>query len=74
MMNLTEFTAAVNALQKREVDKLNADSKRLFGASFHPYSAKMVEYYYSQGLTASETLEEINCHCEAEGRAEAYGS
>ena len=74
MMNLTEFTAAVNALQKREVDKLNADSKRLFGASFHPYSEGMMRYYHSQGLTAEEVLEEIHSQCQAEGWAEARGS
>lgn len=73
-MTLADFTTAVNALQKAEVDRINAQPGKLFGAAYHAYPEAMLAYYHKTGMTPQEAIDAIKAEAEAEGRAEALAS
>ncbi len=73
-MPLTEFVNAVNTLQQAEVNRINAEPGRVFGAAFHPYPEIMLKHYHADGMTPHETISSIAAEAEAEGRAEALAS
>ena len=61
-MNLTEFTAAVNALERAKVEKLNEKYRAgelLFGAKHHEYPESMLSYYFNAGMTPEQAVREI---------------
>lgn len=73
-LTLEQFVVQVNALQKAEVEKINANPKKLFGAAYHPYSESMLKLYHEAGHTPTETIDIIWREAEAENRAEARAS
>lgn len=73
-MPLADFVKAVNALQQAEVNRLNTEPGRVFGAAFHPYPEITLKHYHAEGMTPHETIDSITAEAEAEGRAEARAS
>jgi|GEM_PF-3132807 len=73
-LTLDEFTAQVNALEKAEAGRLNADPKKLFGARAIGYPPQMLAIYHTAGLTPQQALDRIAADAAAEARAEARAS
>ena len=55
-LSLEEYTKALNILEKKRVDRINAEPDNLFGAMYSPIKEDQASYYYARGYNVRDAF------------------
>ena len=56
-LSLEDYTKALNILEKKRVDRINAEPDNLFGAMYFTIREEQASYYYARGYNVLDAFE-----------------